>query len=375
MFYAITGIMFLYVVLRLIIPLPLSGKARVLLGLFLLFVSQIHVFTRKFSGTMASPELPFPIMLAVGWMFAAFFLLFLLLVLRDLLLLGLRLLRATGIRVSLPGGPGRWAAGLAAAAMVLGSYGVWEAVRVPEVTTVEIGLPGLPPALDGTTLAVLTDMHASALLRGPRVRGVVEKTNALRPDLILILGDTVDGTPGKRRDDVAPLADLKARYGVYAVAGNHEYYSGFNKWMTTLSGLGLHMLENAHEVITLDGGRLVLAGITDPAAGRFALPGPNLHAALEGAPGGVPIILLAHQPRGARQHAAAGVALQLSGHTHGGQLYGVAPFSKRFNDFVSGLYDVDGMKLYVSNGSGLWNGFPIRIGVPAEITRILLRAE
>ena len=177
-----------------------------------------------------------------------------------------------------------------------------------------------------------------------------------------------------RRQDIEPLRDLRASDGVYAIPGNHEYFFDYAAWMQHLRGIGLRMLQNAHAVIDRDGAKLLLAGVTDLSAPSVGEAGPDVAAALSGAPTDVPVILLDHQPRAARRAAARGVALQLSGHTHGGMIRGMDRLVARANGgFVSGRYDVDGMTLYVSNGTGLWPGFAVRLGRPSELTRITLR--
>ena len=160
-----------------------------------------------------------------------------------------------------------------------------------------------------------------------------------------------------------------------AIPGNHEYYSDFVAWNAAFERLGLRVLRNEHVVIESAGGTLVVAGTTDRNAERFGLPLPDIKQALAGAPKDVPVVLMAHQPKGADVNAAAKVDLQLSGHTHGGQIAGLHWIVQAANEgFVSGLYDVGAMQLYVSNGTGLWNGFPVRIGRPSEITQFTLRA-
>ena len=174
---------------------------------------------------------------------------------------------------------------------------------------------------------------------------------------------------------MAPLAGLEARDGVFVSPGNHEYYFEYGVWWGAYADLGLSLLANEHTVVERGGAPLVVAGLTDLAAPRFGLPGPDIDAALDGAPEGAPVVLLNHQPRQARRMAARGVDLQLSGHTHGGMVRGLDALIARFNEgFVSGLYDVDGMHLYVSNGTALWPGFALRLGVPSELTRITLRS-
>lgn len=381
MFHFIAGLIFLYVSFRLIVPLSLGRKAKLAVAAALLLVSQQHAFMRFFGG-MASPELPLAVLLLLGWCFVAFILLAIFFLLIDLGALLFLLARKAGLSVFLPFSPARRATLLLALSLILSGIGVWQAVREPDMRTVEVTLDRLPPALDGLSLVQITDPHASALLRGPRMRAIVDKTLAADPDLILLTGDLVDGIPAVRAADVAPLKDLHARFGVFACTGNHEYYSNYAAWMQAFTDLGLTVLSNSHVLLSVRGEPLVIAGVTDPASSRFGLPGPDIEVALAGAPGNVPVILLAHQPRTAPDNARAGVDLQLSGHTHGGQILGLNLLAKWFNGgFLSGWYTLDSgragpsrMHLYVSNGAGLWAGFPARLGVPAEVTRIVLRS-
>jgi predicted MPP superfamily phosphohydrolase len=376
MFHVFSSVICLYLVVRLVpaLPWPLVGKC--LAALVVVAASQVHLVNRLFFGTLASPEAPFTVVAVVGWLFGAFLLLAIFVLLKDVLIVLLFVLgKVTGLRLIWPVPAAFWTGALATAALLLSAIGVWQAVRVPDVREVEITLDRLPAELDGLRLVQLTDLHASRLLQGPWQRAVVDKTNALNPDLILITGDLVDGTPANRAADVAPLRDLKARLGVLAIPGNHEYYSNYQAWMAAFEKLGLRMLRNQHIVIEEKGRALVVAGTTDRNAARFDLPTPDIQAALAGAPKNAVILLMAHQPREAVKNADAGVDLQLSGHTHGGQIAGVHFIVQAANEgFVSGLYRVGAMQLYVSNGTGVWNGFPIRLGRPSEITRIVLRS-
>jgi predicted MPP superfamily phosphohydrolase len=247
-------------------------------------------------------------------------------------------------------------------------------MRIPPLKDVEVAIRGLPREFDGYTILQLTDLHISRLFPASWVRAVVDRSNDLGADLIAITGDLIDGTVHSRRADVEPLRDLQARDGVYVISGNHEYIFGHGAWMAHYDALGLSSLENRHIVLDRDGGKLVIAGITDRASRRVAHPVRDLVAVLEGAPKGAPIVLLDHQPSDAPMAAKLGVALQLSGHTHGGMIFGVDRLAARANaGFVSGRYDVDGMTLYVNNGTALWPGFALRLGRPSELTRIALR--
>ena len=376
MFHAFSGIICLYVVFRLVpaLPWPLAGKC--LAALAVVLASQVHTINRMAFGTLASAEMPFAAVAALGGLFGTLILLAVFLLLKDVgVLLGFALGKLTGFRPAWPVAVIHWSTALMAAALILAATGVWQAVRVPDVRTVEMTFDRLPAELDGLTVVQLTDLHASRLLHEQWQQAVVDETLALDPDLILITGDLVDGTPANRAADVAPWRDLKARLGVLAIPGNHEYYSDYTAWMATFPKLGIRMLCNEHIVIEKNGRALVVAGTTDRNAARFGLPTPDIGAALAGAPKDAFVLLMAHQPREAAKNAEAGVDLQLSGHTHGGQIVGLHFIVQAANGgFVSGLYRVGAMQLYVSNGTGLWNGFPVRIGRPSEITRIVLRS-
>jgi predicted MPP superfamily phosphohydrolase len=378
MFHAFTSIICLYIVIRLVPALPWHATGKylsVLITLGIAAASQVHLINRLHSGNLASPEVPFAMVAVLGWLFGAFLLLGIFLLLKDMsTLLLFALGKATGAHLAWPGTAARWGAGLAAASLILSAIGVWQAVRVPDARTVEITLDRLPMELDGLRLVQLSDLHASRLLQAPWQRAVVDKTNALNPELILITGDLVDGTPANRAADVAPWRDLKAPLGVLAIPGNHEYYSNYQAWMKEFDKLGLRILRNEHVVIRKNGRALVVAGTTDRNAERFGLPIPDIKTALAGAPENTFTLLMAHQPRRAEKNAEAGVDLQLSGHTHGGQIFGLHFIVQAANEgFVSGLYPVGAMKLYVQNGTGLWNGFPLRLGRPSEITLMVLR--
>ncbi len=370
----IMAVIGLYVSTRAIWPLSFDLTTKVVLTVLIFAIAEHHLITRTWFGTMASPEIPGQVLMLLGWAFCAILLSGALLLVKDLTgLLAYPLSREVG--VMLLTSP-RLIAATVAITVVLSAIGVYNAVKTPDVKTVEIALPGLPTAFDGFRIVQLTDLHASRLLQGPWMRAVVDKANALKPDLTVITGDMVDGSPQARANDVKPLQALTARHGVFAIPGNHEYYSGYQGWLNVFENLGLHMLVNRHVLITHHNQKIVLAGITDHAANRFGMPEPDTAAALADAPPDSTIILLSHRPGGAKQNAQAGVSLQLSGHTHGGQILGAHVLTKMANEgFVNGLYDVNAMTLYVSMGTGLWNGFPVRLGRPSEITQIVLRAK
>lgn len=372
----------LYIIFRLVLPLPVSKAARCLLALLPPAVMFGHLLLRYRFGGMASAELPAWSIAFSGGLFGTFFLLFFLLVVRDILLLLLRTVSAVVVKPPFPilfkapppFSAVQWALGLLLLSASLSAFGVWQAVRVPEVRKVEITVPGLPAELDGLNIVFLSDLHVSALLQQSRTEAIVRAVNAQEADIILIGGDLIDGSPKFRAGAVAPLAQLRSRYGVYACPGNHEYYSGYADWMEAFADLGIVVLQNSHVLLHPRSVPLAIAGTTDEAALRFGLPVPNLALALIGLPEGVPRILLEHRPENAPANAHGNIALQLSGHTHGGQFLGLNLVVRHWNNgFLSGMYDVENMKLYVSTGAGLWAGMPLRVGVPSEIAQITLR--
>ncbi|QDX97309.1 metallophosphoesterase [Pectobacterium carotovorum subsp. carotovorum] len=373
MFHVITGLIALYVIWRLVWRLRVGVPVKRILALLLLLVSQHHLITRTFFGTMASPEVPAFVLMFLGWAFGVLLISAFLLLAIDLIGVVGRLLSRSAGQVLLNNMVLR--GGIFVVAMGLAAIGVWEAVRVPEVRTVEVELKQLPPALDGFRLVQLTDLHASRLLQRPWMEAVVAKTNALKPDLTAITGDLADGTVSARHDDMEPLRNLTAPHGVFTIVGNHEYYVEYTQWVQRLNTLGLRMLLNENVSIERDNAAFVLAGITDRTAADFQQLLPDTAAALSGIAPDTAVVLLSHRPTGAKENARAGVDLQLSGHTHGGQVLGMHWVTQLANEgYVSGGYDVDGMHLYVSNGAGLWNGFPIRLGKRAEITQFILRS-
>jgi uncharacterized protein len=356
-------------VTRFLWPLHLPISVKCVAALLLLIASQYHLWSRLSSGSVFAPEFPRPVVILFNWAFGAIiFLAMLQLVLDGTTLIAMAV---HGGRVNVRDGV-RYAIGGVAA--ILAAIGVRQAVRVPPLKDIEIGISGLAPQFDGYTLLQLTDLHISRLFPALWTRSVVERANGLGASLIVVTGDLIDGTLAVRRSDVEPLRDLRAADGVYVIPGNHEYFFRYRAWMAHFAAMGMRVLENDHAVLERDGGRLVLAGVTDLSASRSSHPAPDLAAALKGAPKDTAVILLDHQPREARRAAALGVALQLSGHTHGGMVLGLDRLAARANNgYVSGRYDVDGMTLYVNNGTGLWPGFALRLGRPSELTRITLR--
>ncbi|MDR0355861.1 MAG: metallophosphoesterase [Deltaproteobacteria bacterium] len=371
----LTGYVFLSYLLR----LPVSRTVK--FGLVVLtFASAGRIMImRSIYGGLGGIEAPKWLLFFSSFMQDLIIMLFLVSIIRDLSWL-LSFLAGKGIgktmRVWLNGSTAALVMlGLAAAMDLAGLVG---AARVPNVRERMVTIEDWPEGLDGLRVAVLADMHISRFFDRPWVEQVVERTMAERPEMILLPGDMVDGETDLRADDVAPLAALSAPYGVWASVGNHEYISRLQQWLPVFEKLGLKILYNAHAVATPRGIPIVVAGLADLTAlsSRFDMPGPDLALALKGAPEDVPVLLMEHRPVRAKENALnPGIKLQLSGHTHGGMMPVLASFIKRANDgYVCGEYDVDGLKLFVQPGLGLWSGFPVRLFTPNEITILTIHA-
>ncbi|MFW7268184.1 metallophosphoesterase [Gluconacetobacter sp. Hr-1-5] len=360
----------LIVILNWLWPLALPLWVKMPAAILLLVASQYHFWSRLSSGSVFAPEFPRPLVILFNWAFGAMLFLALFQIALDLGALATALVRWRSVPI--PDGAREAAGGVAG---LLATVGVANALRVPPIRDVTVRIADLPPSFEGYRLLQLSDLHVSRLFPTAWSQAVVARANAAEADLIVVTGDFIDGSVAMRRTDIAPLQGLQAPDGVLAVPGNHEYFFDYAGWMRHLSDLGMRMLANAHAVVTRDATHLVIAGVTDLSAPGHGHAGPDLDAALDGMPSGAPVVLLDHQPRNARSAAECGVALQLSGHTHGGMLPGLDRLVARGNNgFVSGRYDIGTMTLYVSNGTGLWPGFALRIGKPSEITRFSLQS-
>ena len=238
-----------------------------------------------------------------------------------------------------------------------------------------VPLRRLPAGLDGTTVVQLTDLHIGPTIGRTWLEGIVARVNALEPHIVAITGDLVDGTVDDLRHAVAPLGELRARHGVFFVTGNHEYYAGAPAWMAELKRLGVRVLRNERVSIGEGADSFDLAGVDDLSSyGQAPGHGPDLPRALDGRDPTRELVLLAHQPKAVKEAARFGVGLQLSGHTHGGQIWPWGHLVKLQQPFVAGLAREKDTILYVSKGTGYW-GPPMRLGAPAEITRLVLVRE
>jgi predicted MPP superfamily phosphohydrolase len=309
------------------------------------------------------------------WMGFAFLLLVPLAASDALLWLGTRAARAASAH---PGpalaAPGARAAAVACLALVAGGFGLRDGLRRPASRRVEIRLARWPRALDGFRIAQISDLHIGPILGRSFAAHLVAVVNRLDADLVAVTGDLVDGSVRLLADEVAPLAGLRGRHGVFFVTGNHDHLSGADAWAAAAAGLGMRVLRNERVEISHAGIRFDLAGVDD-AHGRLAggSGGEDLERALAGRDASRPLLLLAHDPSTFKRSRAHGVSLQLSGHTHGGQIWPFRWLVRLAIPYVSGLFRDGDCTLYVSRGTGFW-GPPMRLFAPAEITELVLRS-
>jgi predicted MPP superfamily phosphohydrolase len=364
---AILGLLHLYIGVRLLPAMDL-GLAGMALGALLLALSaglvRIGLVAPSLRRTRWSGPLSWAGLLAMG-LFSS---LFVLTLVRDLVLLVLALLGAGGPMLSRDS-----AVAVPLLALLVTVIGFVNARRVARVVRVEVPIAGLPAALDGYSIAQISDIHVGPTIKRPYLNAIVNKVNGLKPDAIAVTGDLVDGSVQRLALHTEPLARLTAPDGAFFVTGNHEYYSGAEQWIAEVRRLGLQVLMNEHVIRRRGGASLMIAGVTDYTAEHFdPAHKSDPRQAMAGAPRDVAVkILLAHQPRSAPAAADAGFDLQLSGHTHGGQFFPWNLFVPLQQPFVAGLNRVRSLWVYTSRGTGYW-GPPKRFGAPSEITLVRL---
>jgi predicted MPP superfamily phosphohydrolase len=370
---AIVGGIHAYIWVRLVrdtaLPQPWRLVATLALLLLALWVPASFFIRRTLEDRALASLLVWPAMVWLGVMFVCFCVLLATDVMRLAVLIA-------GAR---PSDPGRrlflarlWGGVIASATAAATGVALVEATRV-RVKELRVPLRRLPAALDGTTIVQITDVHIGPTLGRGFLEEVVARVNALEPDIVAITGDLVDGSVEELGDAVRPLAGLRARHGVYFVTGNHEYYSGVNPWLDFLRRLGVKVLRNERVTIGAGADSFDLAGVDDFSSKGMAPghDGPDLAGALAGRDPERELVLLAHQPRAVAEAAHLGVGLQLSGHTHGGQVWPFKYLVYLQQPFVAGLAREKDTWIYVSCGTGFW-GPPMRLLAPPEITRVVL---
>jgi predicted MPP superfamily phosphohydrolase len=368
-------LMHVYIGVRLIpaapVGVPLKWLAALLLVASVLLIP-LGMAARNISQQPLSDRLAWVGLLMMG-LFSS---LLMLTALRDIALLLLRLLHTVNL---FQGATAEFAASSTLAvpvlALLLTLFGIYNARRNAAVKNIDIPIVGLAAALHGFTIVQISDIHIGPTIKRGYVEKIVTAVNALKPDLIAVTGDVVDGSVLQLAAHARPLGALSARHGTFLVTGNHEYYAGVEKWIVEFRKLGMNVLMNEHVVVHHDGARAIVAGVTDYNAGGFDPAHTSDPAkAMHGAPADILFrLLLAHQPRSAPAASEAGFTLQLSGHTHGGQFLPWNFFVRLQQPFVHGLAKLNDLWVYTSRGTGYW-GPPIRLAAPSEITRLRLVA-
>ena len=256
----------------------------------------------------------------------------------------------------------------------LGITGVINGFAPPEDITYNLKINNLPKEAQGFKLIHLADLHISAPTTESEIEDIVKRTNAEDPDLIVITGDFIDGDIAYLDHMTKILFKLKAKYGIYAVSGNHEFYSGYTEWLNYFSRGGIKFLENDGTVITDDNGAplLNLCGLIDLSAPRYGFASPAIKKAIEDINSSVPTVFLIHQPKIALKLKEIS-ALTLAGHTHGGLMPGLKQIVAAANGgLVSGYYRLDNEQVIVTNGTRIWAGVPLRLNTPSQLIKIVL---
>ena len=254
-------------------------------------------------------------------------------------------------------------------------WGHYEAMRVPRIRRVDVTIPRLGSGLDGLRIVIMTDTHYGPIDRSRWSAAVADRVNELAADVVCHVGDIADGTPAMREAQAAPLATIRGRLARVYVTGNHEYYGEAQSWVDYMAGIGWDVLHNRHVVVERGGDRLVVAGVDDATARSSGVEGhgADLGAALASAAPDLPVLLLAHQPKQVGRAVDAGVDLQISGHTHGGQIWPFNYLVRIDQPVVHGLSrHGERTQLYTSRGTGFW-GPPFRIFAPSEVAVLTLR--
>lgn len=374
----------LYIIVRTIVPLRIHRGFRLLLALLVIAAAgKFHLLYLIEGENFFTPDLPAAVVWGGCWAFCSALGYAMALAVADMVRLPLYL-ALWAARRRRPGNTWRTisqALNLSLLVLVLSltAHGVINGTAAPDISKVTVQLPHMPVGSAPIQIVQLTDLHADSTRDAAFYQDIVERANSLRPDIVLITGDFADGPVERFGAALAPLAELDAPMGVYAVTGNHDFFHGTQEWLNYLHGLGISFIDG--ETVTLctelEGGvkkNLQLIGIHDR---MFTHNGPRARGLSdmkdEITDGSIPTVLLSHQPAVADEASRYNIDLQLSGHTHGGQFPGLQQLVARMNHgYVYGLYQVGNMQLYVSAGTCLWTPVCLRLGVPAEITLITI---
>lgn len=331
----------------------------------------IYLFT---GGTLMDPhQSRIPAMITDALYFSSIFV-FLLTLIRMMVNGIYKLSRFNKSKFIIPASSIRYGFILLLLAFSLGIKGVINGFAPPIDKTYDIAIKDLPKQANGFKIVLLADLHISAPTTQQEIIDIVNRSNEQNPDLIVIAGDFVDGEIKDLDFMTKELFKLKAKYGVYAVSGNHELYSGYKQWLDYFSEGGIRFLENKGTIITNENGKELfnLCGVIDISATRFNLPSADIKAATQNVNTTLPTVFLTHQPKVANELKDIS-DLTLAGHTHGGLMPGLKQIVAGSNGgFVSGLYDLGRERVIVSNGTRIWAGAPLRLNTPSELILIQL---
>jgi predicted MPP superfamily phosphohydrolase len=374
---SVHGYLFHRLVMDTAIPPPWSILLGVTMAAFVLGIPLSFIASRVLDKSV-SRYFVVPVYIWLGFVFQTFFLVLAIDVLRWI---GGTLRGLAGMPFLLDGPAQslqawRIVAGTATGVVLLATaFAIWWGVTRLVVRRVEVHLRKLPVSLDGFTILHLSDLHLDLVHGREWLRGVVERANCLRADLVAITGDLAEGSVAQFGQDADPIRELAAPHGVYFVTGNHEYFHDLRGWLAYLEGAGVRVLRNERVSIGSGEEGFDLAGVDDHDGARIAPDhGPDLSRALEGRDPDRAVVLLAHQPRIIKEAVRHEVDLVLSGHTHGGQIWPFSYLVYLQQPYVKGLKEEGGTRLYLSSGTGFW-GPPMRLGTTAEMALITLRSE
>ena len=344
----------------------------------ILGLSSLKIYTFVLTGgTMMDPNLTRTLSIILNTLYFTSIFVFLLTVIRMGINGLFKLIKKDKTRFIIPAKSSRYALTFLVLSFLIACKGIYNGFDKPVLTEYQIEIANLPIAADNFKIVQLSDLHICLPTRESDIENIVDRVNRLNPDLIVITGDLIDGEVEALEPKTKILFNLKAKYGVYGVSGNHEFYSGYQEWVDYFTNGGIPFLENKTVIIKDESGTPLfnLAGLIDKAAERFDMTEPDVEAVKPFLDKNIPSIFLAHQPKLCLDLEDLS-ALTLSGHTHGGMMPGLATLIKSANGgLVSGYYKLGNEQVIVSNGTQIWAGVPLRIGILSQINLITLKSK
>lgn len=364
----------------LIIPLRMSIRSKLIISLLLVGGMCRNYIYLVVGGTAYDPNIPYNLYFILEMTRSILITLAALVLIRVVINLVYKAIRVDYRAFIIPAHSLFYLMIMLSIATAISIYGTACTYRKPNLTHYQVKMDKLAPELDKLRIVVLSDMHISSQSNPSYVADIIARVNRLHPDLVLLPGDLIDGQVHKRHALAKLYFDLRAKYGVYFSSGNHEYYSDYNKWQNYLTQGGLISLDNKVAHIKDEHGKtiLTLGGVTDPKAANYNLPMPDIAGVKAMLKSKAPTIVLSHRPAYGEDFSTGDnkADLVVSGHTHGGLMNIAAPIVSFLNNgFVSGHYKVNDTNVIVSRGINVWQGYPMRLGVPNEIVVISLRSK